>query len=316
MDRAVALRVVNNWRACHAFPLNTLQVRLRGLAKDVDANYTVAQRIKRLPAIESKLRRLRSVTLSTMQDLGGCRAVVTDNETAYELYQRFRTGRARHIEERFQDKVEAPDSYGYRSRHLIYQYRSENNSIHDGERIEVQIRSRLQHAWATALETVDTFLGQALKIHQGEDKWERFFALMGTVIARREDTPRVPGTPDAVRPLVSNLRALARELNVDDRLRAVRATIDLVRLAPKNVRYFLLDLDKSAQTVAITPYTARRAAEASTHMAELEEEYRLRDDRDVLLASAMSMGELRRAFPNYEADTDLFLQELKDRLLR
>jgi hypothetical protein len=76
-------------------------------------------------------------------------------------------------------------------------------STYNGLRIEMQLRSRLQHAWATAVETVGTFLRQALKSSQGEGAWLKFFALMGSALARREHTPLVPGTPGAEAVLVS-----------------------------------------------------------------------------------------------------------------
>ncbi|MBU6438396.1 MAG: hypothetical protein KGQ77_12790, partial [Betaproteobacteria bacterium] len=60
----------------------------------------------------------------------------------------------------------------------------------NNQKIEVQLRTRLQHAWATAVEIVDAFTGQALKsglkLNSGDPKWRRFFALMSSVIAIRE----------------------------------------------------------------------------------------------------------------------------------
>ena len=48
-----------------------------------------------------------------------------------------------------------------------------------GLRIEIQIRSRLQHAWATAVETVDAFSGTSLKTTGGSGSektdWGRFY---------------------------------------------------------------------------------------------------------------------------------------------
>jgi len=63
----------------------------------------------------------------------------------------------------------------------------------------MQIRSQLQHAWATAVETVGTFLQQALKSSQGDEGWQRFFALMGNAMAMRERRPPVPNTPTGKR---------------------------------------------------------------------------------------------------------------------
>ncbi|MFC2041867.1 hypothetical protein ACFLTY_06095 [Chloroflexota bacterium] len=42
-----AIDIVNNFRAAHAFPLNTLQNRLRIHANNIDRNSIVAQRLKR-----------------------------------------------------------------------------------------------------------------------------------------------------------------------------------------------------------------------------------------------------------------------------
>jgi len=71
-----ALEIIDNWRAVHAFPLNTMQMYLRKKASIVDPNAIVAQRIKRLTSIELKLRHMSRLKLSEMQDVGGCRAVV------------------------------------------------------------------------------------------------------------------------------------------------------------------------------------------------------------------------------------------------
>jgi ppGpp synthetase/RelA/SpoT-type nucleotidyltranferase len=71
-----ALDVVNNWRSAHNFPLNTFHVGLRRRGRLIDSGIITAQRIKRLTSIESKLSRFPTMTLSQMQDIGGCRAIM------------------------------------------------------------------------------------------------------------------------------------------------------------------------------------------------------------------------------------------------
>jgi hypothetical protein len=82
------------------------------------------------------------------------------------------------------------------------------------------LRSQLQHTWATAVEAVGIFVHQALKSSSGEDKWLRFFALMGTAIAERENTPPVPNTPTNKVLLKNELRYFAKMLDVEKRLNA------------------------------------------------------------------------------------------------
>src|SRR5437870_3107777 len=58
-----ALAIINNWRSSHSFPLNSLQVNLRHNAGRVYDGSLVAQRIKRLAAIQAKVRRFKNLRL-------------------------------------------------------------------------------------------------------------------------------------------------------------------------------------------------------------------------------------------------------------
>jgi hypothetical protein len=82
-----SLDIINNWRSSHNFPLNTFQNGLRKKGRQVDAYCLIAQRIKRLSSIELKLRRFGTMTLSQMQDIGGCRAIVSTVDRVRALSQ-------------------------------------------------------------------------------------------------------------------------------------------------------------------------------------------------------------------------------------
>ena len=306
LDVEEAIEIINEWRAAHAFPLNTMQMRLRNKASEVDRRRPfVSQRIKRLPAIDSKLRRLKNVTLSQMQDIGGCRGVVASNRQVARVAERYKQGRIRHKLERENDYIAKPTPDGYRSLHLIYRYYSDQNPQYDGQRIEVQIRSRLQHAWATAVETVDAFTSQNLKGNLGRKDFARFFSLMGSWIAFRERTTFVPNTPDSIDELLLELKSLSEELNIADRLRAFRASVRYIQ--GLQTRYHIIQLDQENRRVRATSYD--RFEIASSKYAELETQYRNQPHMDVLLASVHG-AELRRAYPNYFADTNIFIREL------
>ena len=317
LDIGLALPIIDNWRACHQFPLNTMQMRLRRKVDELHyKDSLVSQRIKRLPAIESKLRRLRSVSLVQMQDIGGCRAVVPSIKEVYKLNRIYRSGRIRHEIERENDYIMKPSSDGYRSLHLIFQYYSDRNDVYNGQRIEVQLRSIRQHAWATAVEAVDAFASQLLKINQGDKMWARFFMLMGCCIAITEKTPLVLGAPDRDQ-LTQELRDLAHRLNVIDRLSAIRVAIraSLKMISRGGGDTYLIDLDIDKRRLRVMSYPKHQRREALDKLAEMELEYRAAATKglhkDILLASASSVTELRRAYPNYYADTDLFLKELQ-----
>ena len=61
----------------HAFPLNTITMDLRQKVKRVRPGANVVQRLKRARSMLAKLQKEASMRLTQMQDIGGCRAVVT-----------------------------------------------------------------------------------------------------------------------------------------------------------------------------------------------------------------------------------------------
>ena len=249
--------------------------------------------------------------MADIQDIGGCRAVVGTNRQVGALGKLYQSGSIRHELERRNNYIESPTSDGYRSLHLVYRYSSERNERYNGQRIEIQMRSRLQHAWATTVEVIDTFANQLLKINQGGQQWSRFFVLMGGWLALRERTSPVPGVSTNQTELINELRELAHDLNVEDRLLAIKATAQYVGRQTGEALYYLINLNIANRTLRITRYARDEAAEAAEHLADLELEYRGHPDKDVLLASASSVKELRKMYPNYSVDTEVFVRELR-----
>ncbi|MDE2466254.1 MAG: RelA/SpoT domain-containing protein [Alphaproteobacteria bacterium] len=215
-----AVEVVNNWRSAHSYPLNCFQTNLRTRARKTSQQPLVSQRLKRFESIHNKLSRKQTETmqLSQMQDIGGCRAVLPSCREVYELAESYRSSTRKFAQDLVgdgKDYIATPKPDGYRSLHLIYRWIGPNNNKSwDKLRIEIQIRSLNQHAWATALETVDILTKQALKANQGDEEWKRFFLLMSSVIAIGEKCPLVPGTPGEIRHLRQELSDLSRNLDV------------------------------------------------------------------------------------------------------
>jgi ppGpp synthetase/RelA/SpoT-type nucleotidyltranferase len=307
--------VINNWRSCHGYPLNTFQMTLRKKTRTVQHNILVAQRIKRLSSIQFKLRRFRKwLTLSEMQDIGGCRTVLHSLWQVDRLVDSYRASRFTHGVVDEDDYIRNPKPSGYRSYHLIYRYNNPKVPAYNGQKIEIQFRSVLQHAWATAVETVQTFTRQALKSSQGEEAWLRFFALMGTAHARDEDTPFVPNTPTNKRELIRELRHYARELDVEKRLETYRRALQIFARpsASRGARYYLLTLDPVASRVTVRGFKANQLQQAqNTYMAE-ERIIAWRPGADAVLVSVGSLAALRRAYPNYFLDTRVFINTVRN----
>ena len=57
-----ATRVIDNWRAAHAFPMHVIYMHLRRMAES-HSNIIVAERLKRLDSIVNKLKREPTMSL-------------------------------------------------------------------------------------------------------------------------------------------------------------------------------------------------------------------------------------------------------------
>ena len=307
-----AREIVADWRASYGYPLVSMRILLRERARRVDPEALVAQRLKRLASVEAKLRRFPKMKVSRMQDLGGCRAVLPSVRAVGELVESYRTGREEHEFVKESDYIGQPKSNGYRSLHRVYRYRSRasRNAAWDGHRIEVQIRSRLQHAWATAVETVDAIKGTQLKTSgSANGDWDRFFTLMGSVLAIEEGCPLVPGTPAALSELRDEVRDLLRVLDVEDSLFGLGVAIQRIPL-PADAAWFLMMVDAANRRVLVQSYDARRFPAAQTEYLRLEAEHEGNLGIQACLLSTDSAKALRRAYPNYFLDVSAFAESL------
>jgi len=305
-----ALEIINNYRSAHNLPLLVFRIDLAGRARKVDPTATVAQRLKRLPAIEAKLRRISSMRLTQMEDIGGCRAVVRTVGMVQRVSRLYEKSRTKHECEHVIDYLTKPKETGYRGIHLIYAYHSVTKPESNGLQIEIQIRSRQQHAWATAVETVDAFTGQGLKDGSGETGWQRFFAVMGTFIAHKEGCNPVPNTPTDPKTLRDEIVRYAKELDVVHHLHSYRGTLKLETIP--HAHFYLLQLDASKGETGIIGFKKNQLEEAQEAYLAVEKAVAGAPRKDVVLVSVGSLESLKRAYPNYFADTDVFLGILQE----
>ncbi len=307
-----ALEVVDNWRSSHSFPLNTFQVGLRKRAREVYPHALVAQRLKRVPSMLLKLQRFPTMDLSQMQDIGGCRAVVDSVGQVHRLRDAYLESSLKHKLVTHKDYIEDPKDSGYRSIHLVYRYASDKKTTYNGLQIEMQLRSRLQHAWATAVETVGTFLDQALKASEGSEQWLRFFAVTSSAFALLEKTPTVPNTPDDRAELRAQVTAMAAELQVDLTLSAYGETLKITEEeATPGSHYYLMSLTPGeTMTLDVASYAKQELERATNDYLAKEKALSGLPGAQAVLVAAESMGALRRAYPNYYLDTNVFLEYL------
>jgi len=287
-----------------------MYMSLKGRAPKVGKSAIVAQRLKRLESIEAKLSRGEVEKLTQIQDIGGCRVVFPTLAQVQTFAQRCSAhSHTFEYSKKFKDYIQAPKATGYRSYHIIYQYISDDES-YDGLKVELQIRTRLQHMWATAVETVSTFSRLPLKSGgiDVDPDWSRFFALASGAFAAWEKTPGVPNTPSVDDDLRDELRALASRLKVGDVLNAWRTALKVLPSQKvKDTIAYMLTLDVASQTFRYKPLKEVDLPAAETERLQTEKT----TGSDVVIVRVGSMSNLKKAYPNYFADTQEFITALR-----
>ena len=310
--------IVNDWRAAHSVPLDRVRMELAKRVAEYGEDALVAQRLKRLSSIDAKLRRFRSMNLARMQDIGGCRAVVATALDVRSIADGYVSKPSAHAVVHTDDYIAEPRSSGYRGIHLISRFQPErqDESVYEGMRIEIQLRSRSQHVWATAVETVGTFSGQALKSSAGDDRWLRLFALMGAEMAMIEDLPLVPGTPLTRQAIREELTEVAHAVEAVARLERYRETLRVLEGHVRNGRaeYFHIIVDSmpdGGARVRWNEYADYEREEAIRAFEEVEAAIEHFPGADTVLVRVASIETLRDAYPSYFADTRVFVDRLK-----
>jgi hypothetical protein len=318
-DIEVALEVINNWRSSHSRPLLFARLLLARRASRFAGDALVAQRLKRLSSIEAKLSRNPNMKLSQMQDIGGCRAVLKDIRAVRDLQANYERSNAKSPIHRPQccekyDYIAQPKADGYRGVHLVYKYRTHEHSpliVYKDLRIEIQLRTQLQHAWATAVETVGAFTSQALKSGLGSDKWKRFFVLMSAAIALRESAPRVRSAPPRKAELTQELRALTADIGALPMLEGMGAAVNYSQANVAKAQLFLLKLNQITNEVIVWEFTKEQ--EELANQTYLDQEKRTAEEpgTQVVLVSVDSLAALPIAYPNYYLDTKAFADAVR-----
>jgi hypothetical protein len=309
-----AFEVLSNWRACHGYPINTFQATLRQKLKKIDEEALVAQRLKRTPSILTKLQRFSNMNLSRMQDIGGLRAVVGSMYQLKKLHLNYKTSRFTHDLVSEYNYIASPKPSGYRSIHLVYKYSLKQDSPYNGLQLELQLRTKLQHAWATAVETVGTFLEHPLKSSEGPDDWLKFFSLAGSAFSYLEDSALVPGyeTLGKKETFIATTED-SKRLGIRDMLLGYSSAVKAIPPGTTRAAYYLvqLNLQGEEKSVSIRSFARDQLERANTEYMMAEKRATDGEQIQVVLVSAGSVDSLRRAYPNYFLDTHDFLHHLK-----
>lgn len=308
-----AIKTLSDWRSLFAYPLNTFNVTLRKKCASLGFKAViVARRLKRTPSIVAKLRRFPEMQLGRMQDIGGLRVIVKTVDDVYRIWESLQNSRIKHeavIPPH--DYIESPKPDGYRSLHQVYKYQSDEFPELCGLKVEIQIRTTLQHAWATAVETLGAIEQQSFKTGGGTEQYKRFFKLASALISIHEKKPVLEEYQGwTAQELVREFTALERELNVFKTLTGVAIAAKQIQTPGiEQAEFQLMMLDTRAGTLSLTPFAKEQLQTAERFYSFLESKEK---DKLIVLVSVDSAKALKKAYPNYFLDTKLFVETLKN----
>lgn len=304
-DDEGSLSILSDWRSRHIYPLNQAFKLLQKNTKSIDNLATYGQRLKRISSILYKLERLPTIGLSRMQDIGGCRVILSSSSSLKGLYAKLKKNRA--ILPRHKDYLNLPKEDGYRGIHLIYQLKSKI-AICNGLKIELQLRTKLQHAWATAVEIIDSFENEQLKLARGSKDWTRFFYLVADEFANIEQLPLSSDIKQPER--ISEIKELNNKLNALNKLSGytIASNIVMDKKMDKVKKFILLKLDTKNRIIHYTPFKDEQQAQDQYIN---EEKLSMNNSYiNILLVKESSIKQLLKSYPNYFADSEIFIYQL------
>jgi Region found in RelA / SpoT proteins len=301
-------RIANNWRDSHAFPMRKLRYELIGQIRRQQVSGQTVARLKRMPSIRRKLRNI-SANLNQIQDLAGCRAILpTINETN-AVINGLRDGSAHNLHNEA-DYINNPKSDGYRSHHMVFKFNGDGDeAVFNGRRVEIQVRSHLQHSWATAVEAVGMFRREDLKAGQGNMEWLRLFQLMSAEIALAEGCAAASGSEprrERIREIIALEKKLGATGTLEDTRQAVRYIEEYVTDPNSKPEYYLIKYDRQGGTVRVESHREPISGVTSLDTLEVTNSEKGEKNVNVVLVEADGIENLKAAYPNYFGDVQMF----------
>ena len=169
------LEQLQEFRTSFSKPLVNIFNKTRELADKVNQSSILAFRLKRIDTIINKLSREKEMDLSRMGDIGGIRCIFYNEAEVYKakalIENTFESGG------KTRDYInEIKRDIGYKSIHMYVK-----DPISQ-KRIEIQLRTRNHHNWATLIEITDLLYDLRLKElgFESNEKFGKFHALMSS----------------------------------------------------------------------------------------------------------------------------------------
>jgi ppGpp synthetase/RelA/SpoT-type nucleotidyltranferase len=318
----MAYTQLNHYRSLF-HPLMTMvntqcRARIARILKSKAKDTIVVQRIKRLESIVLKLQKNPEMDLARMQDIGGVRVILPDIESlnifTENLFHRSKVMTVK--DKNTKDYILHPKPDGYRGVHYLLELKNNRLDVAPFEKlvVELQVRTLLQHCWATGVEIAGIINNKQYKTGDWDADWGSFFLLLSQHFASIEN--QVNTNIDEAQ--LNKLKEIIERLNVIERLEIVSTSFKALEAQLKKLPkegFVLLVTDFEMKQTTLGIYTKYQEAEALAGLIVWESRFRLKKygkmTGQALLIKTTGVKNLKKAYPNYYMDTQMLIDELQ-----
>ena len=167
--------------------------------------------------------------------------------------------------------------------------------------VEIQYRTNIQHAWATAVEVVGFITESQPKFQEGDKRYQDALALASEILARTFENSTGPHPELDNQELVRSFLSLDQEIGLLNMLRGLNSADTEVSNKRNTILIF-------SETGELEVRSFRDSTDALKALFELEEKM---PGKDIVLVKADSTEEVRFAFKNYFSDAQDFINLLE-----
>lgn len=317
----------DNFREAHNIIIKLFTIELKKV--NFSKQHLTASRNKRIETIISKLCRPEKPKLDRIHDIAGTRIIFENIKSLDDYIDILENTELVNFKEKInEDKnrynyIKNPKSDGYRSIHKVFYYSSnipystlnEKSFNLENKKIELQLRTRLQHIWATTVEIYDIINKSNIKTgthNKLETKEGLFFKKCSLVFEGIESND--------VEKIKININEIFRDkdlVEIYNRLKGIKniKNIQLPKtLGSDEVFILITDLNKG-KTTFFTTDPIEKNDKQDTFLINASyrrlEEKNTKGEYILLLLTLGDIKKLKNVYPNYFLNTNEFISILK-----
>ena len=317
----------DNFREAHNIIIKLFTIELKKV--NFSKQHLTASRNKRIETIISKLCRPEKPKLDRIHDIAGTRIIFENIKSLEDYIDILENTELVNFKEKInEDKnrynyIKNPKSDGYRSIHKVFYYSSnipystlnEKSFNLENKKIELQLRTRLQHIWATTVEIYDIINKSNIKTgthNKLETKEGLFFKKCSLVFEGIESND--------VEKIKININEILRDkdlVEIYNRLKGIKniKNIQLPKtLGSDEVFILITDLNKG-KTTFFTTDPIEKNDKQDTFLINASyrrlEEKNTKGEYILLLLTLGDIKKLKNVYPNYFLNTNEFISILK-----